>query len=297
MKKVQRYSVFLILLTHLLFQPVFSQKKVHVLTRIIKKELKATDKKLVIKGEKATINVSSWDGNYFNIEIRLVSKNRDKKKAEKDLNILKYEVTESNSYYLLQNYFSSEKYSNVKSNLSAVYNIKVPKTTRLDITNIYGNVNLKNLTSLASLKNSFGEIHISNIAGDCSVRSYYSDVWVRDANLTFSCSADKSDIEMVNISGKISIKSSYGSLSFSAGSNLKQFNVDAKRTSIDFFTKSLNNYNYSLSTKYEALNIPSGWKQKIIKESNYTKLNLVNGKNHPLVEINTTYCQILIQRK
>ena len=105
------YKIILFLLVILMSQFSHAQKKVHVLTKTIKKELKSADKTLVLRGEKSKINVSSWDNNFYFVEIKLISKNLNKNLAEKDLQIVKYQITETDKNYLLKNYFSSKAWA------------------------------------------------------------------------------------------------------------------------------------------------------------------------------------------
>jgi len=287
-------KIILFFIVMLTCQFAQAQKKVHVLTKTIKKELKSASKTLIVKGEKSTINVTSWDNNFFYVEIKLISKNPDKKLAEKDLKIVKYQVTETNSNYLLKNFFSSEKYGKITSNLSAVYNIKVPKTTKLSITNIYGNIYLKSLSSTTSLKNSFGEIHITDAFGSYEVRAYYSDVWVNNARLNLSASADKSDFNLKNVSGTLFIESNYGNIHLTPGKNLKKVEINAKRTSVNFNADDLDKYSYLLTTQSSKLLLPKDWQGKIKNESGKIKFSQVGNK--PFVKIQTTYCEISIKQ-
>lgn len=272
-----------------------SQKKVHVLTKTIKKELSATDKKLIIKGEKSTINISSWSKPFYGIEIKLIAKNLNEKLAKRDLDIIKYKIEETSDYYLLNNFFSSDTYKKIKSNLSTVYNIKVPNSSQLDITNIYGNINIENLTTISSLKNSFGEIHFKDIDGKYQINAYYSDVFMNDVDIELLCNAEKSNIELTDISGSINIKSNYGNLRIIAGNAVKKFNIESKRSTIDFQAKNLLNYNYALSTKYASIILPPEWKNSTLKEGGITKFNLNTNSNYPLIKLKTTYCQISIK--
>lgn len=272
-----------------------AQKKTHVLTKTVKKELKADGRTLIIRGEKSTINISSWAKPYYGIEIKLISKNFKEKKAKKDLEVIKYKIEESNQYYLLNNYFSSDKYYEVSSNLSAVYNIKVPASSKLDIANIYGNINLDNLKSVTNLKNSFGEISVTNTNGKYNVNSYYSDVMMENIDMDLQCNADKSDIELVNVSGSVVIKSNYGKIQIEAASNLESVNIDSQRSTVFFASQNLKDYNYSLSTKQSKITLPDKWQNKLIEKDGYTIFSLKNIPKNPFIQIRTTYCQISIK--
>jgi hypothetical protein len=292
---LKNYRIIPILFFVAICQIAQSQEKVQVITKTIKKELKPGSKTLIINGEKSNIYVNSWDKDYFQVEIKLTSKNTNQKQAETDLNVIKYEITENNTDYQLKNYFASEKYGNVKSNLSATYNIKVPKNSKLDITNIYGNVYLSDFSSNTKLKNSFGEIHISNISGTMEMNSYYSDTWASDINLALLCTTDKSDLEMTKVSGNIVIKSNYGSIQFSPGKTLKKLEIDAKRTTITIENESFNIYNYALSTSFSNIELPDKWKKDIKKVNGIVRFNQIYNANNPIIKIQTTYCQIAIK--
>ncbi len=296
-KLTDGFKILFLLLILIADNLMYSQQKVHVLTKTIKKEFKAKDKTLIVKSEKSTVNVTSWDNDFFYIEIKLISKNLDKKLAENDLAIIKYEVTETNTTYLLSNYFSSEKYRKITSNLSTIYNIKAPKGAKLSIINIYGNINIESISSTTSLKNSFGEIHIKDALGSYNVNSYYSDTWIENADLILKCFADKSDIELNNISGSLNIKSNYGKINLLPGTRLQKVEIDSKRTSVFFETSSIDKYCYNLSTKSSKIRLPEKWKSKIIKKDGYIQFKQIEIPDKPSINIKTSYCEILIKKK
>jgi hypothetical protein len=275
----------------------YSQKEVNVVTKTIKKDLKVNSKTLTIKGEKSNINITSWEKDFYSVELRLISKNLNKKQAETDLNIVKYEITENSNDYLLKNYFGSEKFSNVKSNLSVIYNIKVPYNCKLDISNIYGDISLTNINSTSKISNSFGEIHIIAIEGNYTLNAYYSDLFVKDVDLGVNCITDKSDVEMINVSGTIKVKSNYGKIDFSPGKSLLKLEIDAKRTAVFLNDFNLNSYNYSLSTTSAGIVFPDIWKVPLLKEGNKVLFNVNSGTSKPNIKVQTTYCQISITTK
>jgi len=276
-------------------RPVCGQDEVNVVTKIIKKNLKSINKTLIIKGEKSTINIVSWEKDYYGVELKLISKNTNKKQAETDLNIIQYEIVENQNDYSLKNYFGSDKFGNVKSNLSVVYSIKMPKNVRFDISNIYGNVYLSNINASGKLSNSFGETHLSNISGNYTINAYYSDLYVKDVNMVINCTSDKSDIEMVNVSGTIMVNANYGKISFSPGNELVNLQVDAKRTTVFLNDFDLNAYNYSLTTKSSGIALPESWKAKLVKQDGNVLFNQNSGANKPFIKIQTSYCQITIK--
>jgi hypothetical protein len=295
--KFKKYELIMVLVFVIPAFTMQAQEKVNVITKTIKKEIKLNSKTLVINGEKSTINISAGDNEYVEVEIKLISKNTNKKQAETDIAIIKYEMIENANDYLIRNYFASERFGNVKSNLSVVYNIKVPKNSKLNITNIYGNVYLSNLNTFSKLKNSFGEIHISNIMGEMEINSYYSDTWAVDIDLKLICITDKSDIEMTNSSGNIQIKSNYGNINFSPGKNLKKLEIDSKRTTVGFESDVFNKYNFELSTSYSNIVLPEKWKKNIKKVNGEIQFNQINQANNPTIKITTSYCQITLKNK
>jgi hypothetical protein len=273
----------------------YSQKEVNVVTKTIKKDLKASNKTLIIKGEKSNINITSWDKDIYSVELRLISKSLNKKQAETDLNIVKYEITENSYDYLLKNYFSSEKFAKVKSNLSVIYNIKVPNNCKLDISNIYGDISITNINSTSKISNSFGETHITSIKGNYALNAYYSDLYIKDVDLGINCNTDKSDIEMINVSGTILVKANYGKIDFSPGKGLLKLEIDAKRTAVFLNEFNLNSYNFSLSTTSAGIVFPNSWKVPLFKEGNKVLFNVNSGTNKPNIKVQTTYCQITIK--
>ena len=88
MIKTKKTSLLISMLFLAMSFSLYSQKQIHIITKTIKKEFKASDKTLIIIGEKSTITINSWDKDFYQIEIKLISKNPNKSLAEKDLKVM-----------------------------------------------------------------------------------------------------------------------------------------------------------------------------------------------------------------
>src|ERR1035437_600957 len=138
------YSKLLLMLLALYTarSPVIAQQKVQVVTKSISRSFTGINcLNPVISAEKSTIIVNGWDKNELKVTIRLISKNIDRKKAELDLAILKYTIKENNQSIQFSNFFDNEEKDNgISSNLSACYELWCPVNSKIQITNLYGEI-------------------------------------------------------------------------------------------------------------------------------------------------------------
>ncbi|MBN1186790.1 MAG: hypothetical protein JXB49_31215 [Bacteroidales bacterium] len=292
---MKRYLVLLLSLIYLM--PLHAQQKVQVVTKKVLKDISYSRQQLIINAEKADINIEGWEKNTVSIEMQLISKNTDIEEAKSDLKCSKYEIKESNESIILTNYFSAENNHNIKSNLSVVYTIKVPYKCPANIINLYGDIEISSLHSAVIINNSFGAIILNNMDGDIKVLSNYADITAVNIDGKLLCQAEKANITINDASGYTQIISSYGKVEFNPGDGFIGLKVRSGRTDIVVEVESFENYGYNLKTKSDKIILPDEHNGKVSDNKNISDLMYNLNSEKPVIDIQTTYCPIVIKRK
>lgn len=274
---------------------LYTQQTVKVITKTITKDAKFTGQKLIVKGEKSEININGWTKSFIKIEINLISKNPSAEVARNDLNVLKYNLSLDEEEIYISNYFKSEEFNNISSNLSTVYNINVPSGCAVSLTNLYGDVYLENVNSSVYINNSFGEVNIDGMKGSVTSVLNYARLLLSNSDCIFRCEAGKSDLIFENSGGKYDLSTNYGEIIFNADNTVKLLKISSIRTEIAVNTKTIEDFNYLLVTKSGNIYLPSKYRIMVIKEEDLNKFTLHSDNMKSYIEIKTTYCPITIK--
>lgn len=244
---------------------------------------------LEIIGEKATIKLEGWEKNYIEVELLAVSRNTEKAKAIEEIKYIKTDAIKDDSKLLLKNYFNGES-KKISSNLSVEYNIKIPKNSKLIISNLYGRVDLANLSSSVFVSVAFGSISIKNINGNMEIQNKYSNLSGDNISGSLICISEKSDINLSKISSAVNIESKYGEIKLQILDSNHPLEINSRRSSISI-TIPEQAFNYELNTSNSTITIPD--KGSINAEQFISD----NNKNATNLKIKTSYCPIIINHE
>jgi hypothetical protein len=278
---------------------VTAQQKVQVVTKSITRSFTGANRlNPVVIAEKATIVVNGWDKNELKVVIKLISKNIVRKRAESDLNILKYTLKETDQSIQISNFFDNgENYKGISSNLSAYYELWCPANSKIQITNLYGEITVKAFTGEISIKSGFCQVLLSQINGKVFVESSYDNLNLEHTNLTCKINADKTDINFKEVAGTYNIKAQYGSVSVQPSTGLNMLVVDALRTKVKINTNHFDDFNYELKTTSENIILPEKYRKMITVKSNDKSFSFWQSKKQNEIQITTTNCPIEINQK
>lgn len=274
----------------------YSQKQLQVVTRSIEKSLEyINNESLTIIAEKSSISISQWDKNYILINLKLISKHPDLEVAKRELAYLEYDIKRQGNGYTLRNYFSAtDKIRKVKGNLLASYTIKVPKGCNLDVTNLYGTLNLTRLTSDFKGKFKFVDVKLIDHKGKGEVESFFGDIMAENYSGAFKAKLEKSDLKLIAFDGSLDVESNYGEIEVDGGDHEKM-NINGNRTKIIFSTLSIESYNYALQNTLGEIDLPSSMDTKSTGQQGVVSFNKEYGSNNDLVKISTSYSSITLK--
>lgn len=291
---LKKYFILLSILV--LFEGIaLSQTKIQVITKKISKSIPYTAGKIIkIVGEKAAINIQSWDKDYISANISLIAKHPNKKTAEDDVRFIDYKVIESGDLIEISNFFSQKSgYKEITSNLTANFEINVPSTCSLSIIDVYGSVSLKNIKGKINIDLNFAQLNMNNIEGDLAIKTYYGDIDAESIKTTLKLQSEMADLAFRDLLGTCIFETNYGNISITPNEKLTSLKIDASRTTIQIEVNNLDAYCFKIETQNGDITTPTIFKKQIVK--NLFKQQFYQNNDKPLIQVNGKYSSITLK--
>ncbi len=154
------------------------------LTKKIHKEIQVSKDALIeIDNSYGDLNITSWDQDKVVIDVLITVKGENSKKTQKELNnidvsfLLSPEKVMAETkidmgwsfgwFYFGYGSFNSEKYR-------IDYNIKLPKTSSVNLTNDYGTIRLNSLEGKANISCDYGQLIIGELMADNNILEFHN---------------------------------------------------------------------------------------------------------------------------
>jgi hypothetical protein len=270
----------------------------HVVEKVVTRDVPfARNETLKIVSEKATVQITGWDKDFVRVRLVFSAKNPDKALAEKELNYMKYALSRDGNTLEIQNTFIiPPEVARTQSTLGVLCELTVPRESKVQVIDQYGNIELTDLTGELDVAVEFGDVHLQNVAGRISVRSSYGEVRGRDIGGTFSCKSDKSDVYLDGIKARCTFNSTYGSIHLTLREKPPGLAVKANRTAVVVNTAHFGAYRYGLRTSHAAIYVPDPYKKYVrqARGAGTATLDFAGAPDSPLISISTTFSPITI---
>ncbi|MFA9390030.1 MAG: hypothetical protein ACERKD_09500 [Prolixibacteraceae bacterium] len=250
------------------------------------KKYASTIERFKLTGEKANIKISGWENDYIEITTTFISRNSDKTKAIQEINFIQSEEQLSEHSLIIRNYFDGNS-RNITGNLSVEYQIYLPATIQVNLSNLYGKVKLENLNNPVQLSVSFGAIEIDHYNGQLEIKNNYSNLSGQFIDGILHCNSEKSDIVLQHLGAKTSIEAKYGNISLQPNKQLKSLQLNCSRSSVTI-QQTKQTTNYQLKTINSSISLPE---RGTIGDNQYQSEPKANAPNYT---VNTSYCPIII---
>jgi len=239
--------------------PVFAQNTtVHVVSRTIEKTFNYKNGYEVnIEGEKADINIRTWDKKEIAVTITLLAKHPDKAVAERDIESLQYVAQrQKNNIYLRNFVHVPQNGKAVEAQLSATYTITLPQECPVYLKNHFGEAQVSNLNGRLKINGSFSKIGMENVQGIIEVQSKFGDIMGRKLNGDISMRTRRSDITLYDLKGRCNIEAAYGIVNLFASRDLLDLMVRGEQTDVYFHHPDPQWFGYSLTATHGKVVLP-----------------------------------------
>lgn len=289
MKSLAYYILSLILMLQILgLNPLFAQVKVYVVSQNINKSIDwQPGMTLQINAERAEILCSAHANNTIEIEVTIIAKHESKVVAESDLKKMKWLNEVKGKKVFLRNYIElSRNESRPESDIKVVYNIKVPENCAVDISNYFGNIEVKNLNSKLKINSEFSKIDLLNISGKLTVKTTFGDVLANKINGELHIESKRSNINIYNFEGILDIKSKVAEIELNEIDKITEINIDAEKSKIKINTRDFNSFFFKLDLYKVELEKPEAMKLNFSKnEKGLINASFNNPDKYPQIEI------------
>ena len=253
-----------------------------------------------IEGEKADVQVETWDKPQIAVRLELVARHPDKATAEADLEKIRYLVERVKNKVYLRNYISvKEGEKKPESNLQARYVITVPEECPVYLKNYFGEATISNLTRSFRFFGEFSKIDLENVQGNIDLRSRFGDIFGKFLDGNVSIASRRSDITLEEIKGRFDIQAQYGVVSILSVAGLLDLNIEAEKGDVYLFDPKLEEYAYTLTARHGQVNYPNGLGLELLSEQQELKKMEFkpNQEYYPSITIAVTFGDVYLAKE
>jgi len=252
----------IIILTFLFNLPIYCWSQTTTF-QVVTKTMEETNnwnskQTLEINGENAIIHIATWDQDKIQTTIELIAKHPEKEIAEKDIEVLQYNITSQRKRITINNFLSVSKESKPASTLKTKLTILVPSNCPLAIKNNFGSIHIEGLQQQLEIDSRFTKISIENIQGEINLNSHLGEIKGKSILANTKITSNRSDIFLEKLSGNITMKAEYGTIQI-LEDPAYTYNLDLKGNKSDVTILNANSdlNNYALSTSFGTISTPS----------------------------------------
>lgn len=265
-------TLFLFLLFFSLFctTKLLGQDNLILISKTVEKSFpyQAGDE-LNIEGEKADVQVESWEKDQISVQIIFTAQHPDKKMAQRDLEWIQYQVEKIQEKIYLRNYLKVPTgQDKPKSTLKARFIIKVPSDCPVYLKSQFGMVRIRDLANQVRLNSTFTNIGLENIQGSIDVTSRFGDLDGKFIDGTMFVNARRTDISLRELKGSYDLKTSYGTLNIFADPNVADLKLTADNTKIHLVSTDPSRFAFNIEAKGSDLSLPDQMNFNVLEASN-----------------------------
>lgn len=292
--KLTLHFVFLLLTITGLAQ----EDKVQVVTKNIEKTINYEDGfELFIDGEKADVQIDSWDQQKIKVQIALTAKHADREVAERDLESMRYDIEVVGRKIYVRNQLVLKSDQPIpESTFKANYVFTVPADCPIDLRNHFGKAEINDLKRGVAVKSEFTEILLNNIQGSIGVETRFGDVEGKQLSGEMNIESTRSDITLTQLKGRVNINAKYGKIKIDAQRSLVDLNIKAEKTDILFLNPATETYSFDLAAYYGDISVPEFMSFDMKEEDALNKAELNLPKQEAKVSIQTSFGNIVVLR-
>lgn len=254
---------------------------------------------LNVEGEKALLDIQTWDRQEISIKLELTAKHADKRVADADLEKVKYLLHRVKNKIYARNYTEEDSKGTVQATLSAQYIIMVPKECPVYLKNYFGATNVADLSNRLKINGEFTKIGLENIKGLIDINTRFGDLTANRLDGQVSLNARRSDITLRDIKGSYDIQAQYSLIQIFSADELINLNIIAEKSDVRFYDSNPAAFAYALTASHGNIFLPSMLRANYTEPSpNLKKVTFKPSTEfYPNISIRVTFGDIHIDKK
>lgn len=191
---------------------------------------------LVLSGERTFLQVTTWDQDYLDAKIQVISKYTDKTQALADLEKVNVVLEKKGRKIIYSNALQLKSQADKpKSNLSVSVKLFVPAGIAIELTNAFGNIKLDGVYRSIDCNTTFTPIEVSGEASTLDVESKYGDIKVASFNGEIYLEANRSNVLLQETTGSIGVSAEYGEIDIYHPPNGAYYDISSKYCPITLY--------------------------------------------------------------
>ena len=221
MKSIYKLAILLLLVPSIVFANNDNGKKKHEKSKSINKTFDVnSNATLEIYNKYGDINVTSWDKNTVEIDVKIIVKGNDLDDVEDRLEKINVEFNASKSLVeartFIGNKSSSWGFRKKSKNISYKinYTVKMPVTNNVKLNNDYGSIRLDEVEGNAEINCDYGKVMLGDLKGnDSSINLDYCSSSSVDSMKDGDINVDYSKIT-IDKAGTVDLSTDYSTVKF-----------------------------------------------------------------------------------
>lgn len=248
MAKVLTYISIIILLCA---NVSFGQSEVQTATTEVIETFKYKPRNNIeINAERADIFITGADVEQIQIKAIISSKNSSLSEAREDLSKMQVLSEKLGKTIYVRNYISVKDLANKpNSNLKVVFEIQLPRACPVNIKNSFGEIMITNLNAQVLVDSKYTKIDLSYLEGNGKVKSVLGDVYMHSSYGEYNYDLRRCDLVLENSDGSYNIESKYGKVTASVKPELEKLVVVGETVDVNLNMENLSSSYYNLSSK------------------------------------------------
>lgn len=296
-KIIMRYIFFLLLLPAM----IHGQTTIwQVVTKKIEKTFPyRAGYEVNVEGQKAEIKVETWDKPEIYIQLELTAKHPEKEVAERDLEKMKYLAERVQRKIYARNYVSEGKgIAKPEASLYAKYIIKVPEECSVYLKDSFGEIDVSNLVNRLRIHSEFTPIGLKDMGGQLDIKTRFGDLIGEGINGSMKINSRRSNVTLSELRGQFDIESYFGIIKIFADDQLVDMNIVGEKTDVYLFNANPNANGYALTAQHGNLKMPK--EMNINYVENNLSLKQITFKPsqdfYPSISVSVTFGDIIVQK-
>ncbi|SOD95912.1 DUF4097 family beta strand repeat-containing protein [Spirosoma fluviale] len=277
--------------------PGIAQVSMQVVTKVVEKDLPYTDgQRIRLVAQKADVVVKGWNRPTVSIRLRLVARHPDRAVAEREVAYHQYVLQAENGRIELSNQFIiPQRAGKLQSQLKAIYEISLPNKALLILKNSFGDIRLTDLAGDVSVNFEFGKLTLEDIGGKLTVVSNYGDIDGRNLDGTLTLKAEKADVSLRELGGTAVLQSRYGKLTVFPATTSHALTIEAARTEILIATKRISDFKFDVISTFADIRVPDWLADQLSKYNGKQVFTYQPAGRKPEITIQNSYSTVVIQ--
>lgn len=141
------------------------QKKKHVEKNY---KVSATTK-LKIENKFGKVEINSWSKSEFDIKVEIIGKGRNEERAQRILDAIEIDITESSAEIVFETEIQDNKNKN-EEGFEINYTVYMPDKNPLEVKNSFGDVTMGDRNNDLDINVSYGSMKVGDVTGDATIK-------------------------------------------------------------------------------------------------------------------------------